>query len=277
MGSPPGPLNPFPFLDISVSSADISGNTLFRITFSAAPKSTTTVIVFHTPGLPAGVSLHQVVQRPRRLPLLRLQGCERLALYPLAFSTLILFRFGPPFSLIRCSTLASFSGFSSSSLSHVEPWSPSSSMLLVHLHGTIHTDVPLLSALVATSSIALTFTVVLCLRFYCTLCLDTSTNQVRFPGSLFLTSFPFLRRLCCHSPFHQLLFLGVTLLLPFGPFLPAPFASFASLPRDRTHIVARHVVARVLITLRRSRIVRADNPQIRWYWSVVGNDFDYDG
>ena len=47
MCSPPGPLKPFPFLDLSVALTPISGNKLLGITFSAAPESTTTVTFFH--------------------------------------------------------------------------------------------------------------------------------------------------------------------------------------------------------------------------------------
>ena len=57
------------------------------------------------------------------------------------------------------------------------------------------------------------------------------------------------------------------------PFLACSFACFVSFPRNRTHIVVRHVVAPVLITLYRSRIVRTDTPQIHRYWSVVDDHF----
>ena len=60
MCSPPGPLNPFPFLDLSVSSVHISGNMLFGITFSAAAESTTTMIFL---GLLLSL-LDQMIQSP---------------------------------------------------------------------------------------------------------------------------------------------------------------------------------------------------------------------
>ena len=58
MCSPPGPLIPFPFLDLSVSSVEISGNMLLGITFSAAPESITKVTFFHVPS----ISWDQVIQ-----------------------------------------------------------------------------------------------------------------------------------------------------------------------------------------------------------------------
>ena len=45
--SPPGPLNSFPFLVLSVCLIPILGNMLLGITFSTAPESTTTVTFFH--------------------------------------------------------------------------------------------------------------------------------------------------------------------------------------------------------------------------------------
>ena len=61
---------------------------------------------------------------------------------------------------------------------------------------------------------------------------------------------------------------------PFGPFLPAPLpALYPCHAIAHTHIVVRRVVAWVLVTLCRSRIVRTDMHQIHWYWSVVGHHF----
>ena len=47
MFSPPGPLNPFPFMDLSVCLMPVSGNVLLGIALSAAPESTTTLTFFH--------------------------------------------------------------------------------------------------------------------------------------------------------------------------------------------------------------------------------------
>ena len=60
---------------------------------------------------------------------------------------------------------------------------------------------------------------------------------------------------------------------PFGPFLSAPLLAWYPFPSDRTHVVVWHVVARVLITLCRLRVVRTNVSQVHWYWSVVGQHF----
>ena len=65
MFSPPGPLNPFPFLDLSVFLIPISGNKLLG-TFSAPPESTT-VTTFHVHQVPAALRETKFIQSPRHL------------------------------------------------------------------------------------------------------------------------------------------------------------------------------------------------------------------
>ena len=126
----------------------------------------------------------------------------------------------------------------------------------------IRSDVRLLFAIPAISSFALALNFGLCFHWIFSselLPLEPLLPHCS-PPSFLLTlvhsSAPFPR---CHVP------------APCGPFLPATFVSLVSSPRHRTHIVERHVVARVLITLRRSRILGVETHQIRWSWSVVGH------
>ena len=58
----------------------------------------------------------------------------------------------------------------------------------------------------------------------------------------------------------------------FGAFLPAPLPALCPF-HAIAHIVLRRVVTRVLVTLRRSCIVRTDISQVHWCRSVVGHHF----
>ena len=112
MCSLPGSLNPCPFLDLSVSSVDISGNMLLGITFSAAPESTATVTFYRVHWGSSCVPLDQLIQSSRRL-LFFVVFCkevnEMLAFDPLAFPTCFVWVNTSP-SSSSASKLASSSG-----------------------------------------------------------------------------------------------------------------------------------------------------------------------
>ena len=130
---------PFPFLDLSVSSVDFSVNMLLGITFSAAPESNCSGDFVPRP-LSSSVSCDQVIQSSRLLffvVLGKMVECWSWINSPsphLVILFLLWQRHTPSSSGV--SKLASYSAYSSSgSLSHNEPWSSSSSFLLVHWYG----------------------------------------------------------------------------------------------------------------------------------------------
>ena len=164
MCSPPGPLNPFPFLDLSVSSVDISGIMLLSITFSAARESTYNGASLPRPLSCSSVSWDQMSQSSRHLLVLVIfsKGSDMLVLGPLVFPPYGDSVPSGPAPLSPRHQVPPSSGLllsfpPSGSLSHDEPWSSSSSMPLVPLGFTVHSDMPLLPAIVALSGFPLAF------------------------------------------------------------------------------------------------------------------------
>ena len=163
------------------------------------------------------------------------------------------------------SKLARSSDFSpSGSLSHDEPWSSSSSMLLVHPVWTVHSDIAL--ALRNNSNIGFRSCLCFCLSLSLFLLSLSPFQSSLLPLEPSFCLLPFLRYLFRHSSIHQLLFHDATSLIRS---VPAPLAALYPF-QEIAHTSSYDMSLLVSESL---CIARTNVSQVHWFRSVVGYHF----